>query len=130
MWCRSKCGLLLFESTCWNIGCIDCFSPQALLARPQSSCCALPVGPFLLHLFLIQVLHDFPLSRFQRGGNSRLNVNKISFPLARHSQLLLPCSAVNLLVTLCCAELQRVGAGKREMSKLDSVMGSGGFRMS
>lgn len=49
----------------------------------KASCCMLPVGPFLLHLFLIQVLHDFALWRFQRGGNSRLNVNKISLPLAQ-----------------------------------------------
>lgn len=45
----------------------------------------------LLHLFLIHVLHDFSLSRFQRRGNSRLNVNKISFSTV---PLLLPYSAL------------------------------------
>lgn len=73
------------------------FAAGSLGQAAKNSHCMLPVGPFLLHLFLIQVLHDFALSRFQRGGNSRLNVNKISFPLARHSQLLLPRLAVNLL---------------------------------
>lgn len=72
----------------------------------------LPVGPFLLHLFLIQVLHDSALSRFHRGGNSRLNVNKISFPLAQHSQLQLPRSSCK------SAQWPALCAGKWEMSKL------------
>lgn len=88
------------------------------LGQPtKASCCTLPVGPFLLHLFLIRVLHDFALSRFQKGGNSRLNVNKISFPLVRHSQLLRPRSAVNLPGCLHCVKLC---AGKKDINP-DSV---------
>lgn len=86
------------------------FATGPLGQATKASRCLLPVGPFLLHLFLIQVLHDFALSRFQRRGNGRLNVNKITFPLVRHSQLLLPRSAVNLpgraprCVELCAGE--------------------------
>lgn len=93
------------------------FAAGSLGQATKASHCTLPVGPFLLHLFLIQVLHDFALSRFQRGGNSRLNVNKISFPLVRHSQLLFPHSAVNLPGGPRCVELR---AGKRDVNP-DSV---------
>lgn len=55
----------------------------------------------------MQVLHDFALWRFQRAGNSRLNVNKISLPLAQDSQLLLQRSTVT---GRCSVELC---AGKR-----------------
>lgn len=102
------------------------FATGPLGQATKASCCMLPVGPFLLHLFLIQVLHDFALSRFQRGGNSRLNVNKISFPLVRHSQLLLPCSAVNLPDGPRCVELC---SGKRDVQP-DSVTVRWEVRMS
>lgn len=59
---------------------IDCASRPAVLAEPQSPRSASRLFPALLHLFLIHVLHDFPISRLLQGGNSRLNVNKISFP--------------------------------------------------
>ena len=79
------------------------FAAGLLGQATKASRCTLPVGPFLLHLFLIQVLHDFALSRFQRGGNSRLNVNKISFPLEQHSQLLLPRSGSKSAGAACAA---------------------------
>lgn len=68
------------------------FAAGPLGHATKASRCMLPVGPFLLHLFLIQVLHDFTLSRFQKGGNSRLNVNKISF----HSCVVQPAAASTL----------------------------------
>lgn len=58
----------------------------------KAACCLLPVGPFLLRLLLMRVLHDFALSRFWRGGNGRLNVNKISF----HSHVVAPAAASSL----------------------------------
>lgn len=64
----------------------------ALGQATEASC----TGTFLQHLISIHVLHDFLLSRFQKGGNSRLNVNKISFPLMQRRQLLLHLLAVNL----------------------------------
>lgn len=78
----------------------------------KASCCLLPVGPFLLHLLLMWVLHDFALSRFQRGGNGRLNVNKISL----RSHVVQPAAAS----TLACRRPSRRGeplplsAGKSE----------------
>ncbi len=104
LWSRSRtCGAGLNVGYCYSrvragrLGVSIAFRRKPSWPGHKSlSLCMLPVGPFLLHLFLIQVLHDFALSRFQRGGNGRLNVNKISFPLVRHSQLLLPRSAVNL----------------------------------
>jgi hypothetical protein len=64
----SKCGLLLFKSTFWNIVRIHCFLATGLLgagvrARSLRAASA-PVPLFLLHLLLIRVLHDFLLSRF------------------------------------------------------------------
>lgn len=70
----------------------------------KSSCCLLPVGPFLLHLLLMRVLHDFALSRFWRRGNGRLNVNKISF----HSHVVQPAAAS----TLVRASLSPYGGGE------------------
>lgn len=64
----------------------------------KASCCLLPIGPFLLHLLLMRVLHDFALSRFWRGGNGRLNVNKISF----HSHVVQPAAASTLVCTSVC----------------------------
>lgn len=58
----------------------------------KASCCRLPVGPFLLHLLLMRVLHDFALSRFRWGGNGGLNVNKISL----HSLVVQPAAASTL----------------------------------
>lgn len=101
LWSRSRaCGVGLNVGYCYSRVRAGILGVSIAFRRrpswPGHKSLSLHAASRPISAILIQVLHDFALSRFQRGGNSRLNVNKISFPLARHSQLLLPRSAVNL----------------------------------